>query len=183
MKKILLLLSLATTSKLCLGQENPNPVTFFGKAKNVREMAVLRLHAIPDSADFFQIFNEPFATKAWQFSRFNHCYAYKNLVMDTTNEQSERVKLPDIHYETYTIQQQFANLLPKLDSSAFFFKTPALIIYDVSLGKDPHAEYYAREWAYVNNRWICLYDLRPLLMAINEDKLHGMENFRCPVKE
>lgn len=166
-----------------LAQQEVNPELFFKQAKNVRGMAVLRLNAIPDSTDFCRIFNEPFAKKAWQFSQFNYCYSYKSLVNDTLSKKGEHIMLPDIHYNTYTFKNRFETLLSKLDSSAFFFKDSNLLIYDITLGKDPYAEYYAREWLYINGRWVCMYDLQALFLAINEDILYGMENFICPVKQ
>lgn len=166
-----------------VAQQEANPELFFKQAKNIRGMAVLRLNAIPDSSDFYKIFNEPFAKKAWQFSRFNYCYSYNGLVNDTLSKKGEDTKLPDVHYNTYTFKERFETLFSKLDSSAFFFKDSNQLIYDITLGKDPYAEYYAREWLYINRRWVCMYDLWSLLLAINEDVLKGMENFVCPVKE
>ena len=142
----------------------------------------MRLLGIPDSADFFEIFNPSFAIKAWEYSKFNYCYSYESLVKDTANKDFENIKLINSEVDSYFARNRYSNLFVKLDSAEYFLKNPDIPIYDIKRGKT-HIDYYAMEWVYINNKWVCFYDLWDTFRVLDEPRITEFQNFVCPKKK
>jgi hypothetical protein len=163
-------------------QQDSNPETFFGKAKSVKDMCTIRLNGIPDSIDLYTIFRPNFARKAVDYYRYYYCYTLPQLIKDTASLKWDSICLETTFVNEYHMYKQWSDRAIKLDSANYFLKNPNLKMFDITKGKGSYADYYARYWLYINNKWVVLEDIWHLLLYLDSAEVKAIQNFRSLVK-